>query len=40
MSTLQNEIMLENLFEEIAEEFPNHSEEEITAICLERLWDA
>ena len=40
MSTLQNEIALENLFDELWEEFPNRSEEEITAIALERLWDA
>ena len=40
MSTLQNEIALENLFDELCEELPNRSEEEITAIALERLWDA
>ncbi len=39
MSSLRNEALLENLFDEVCEEFPNNSEETNTAIAKQRFED-
>ncbi len=39
MSCLQNEAILETLFDEVCEEFPNNSEETNTAIAKQRFED-
>mgnify|MGYP001253139573 FL=1 len=40
MSSIQNERLLETLFEEVCEEFPNNTEDENTAIAYQRFEDA
>jgi len=37
MSTIQNEIILENIFDEVCEEFPNNSEEINASIAQQRF---
>ena len=37
MSVLQNEIILENLFEEVLEEFPNNTQDENEKIARQRF---
>ena len=39
MSTLHHESILETLFEEVCEEFPNNSEETNAAIAQQRFED-
>ena len=39
MSVLQNEIILENLFEEVLEEFPNNTQDENEVIARQRFED-
>ena len=39
MSCLQNEALLETLFDEVCEEFPNNSEETNAAITQQRFED-
>ena len=39
MSCLQNESILETLFEEVCEEFPNNSEETNATIAQQRFED-
>ena len=39
MSTIQNEIILENIFDEVCEEFPNNSEEINASIAQQRFED-
>ena len=40
MSSIQNERLLETLFEEVCEEFPNNTEDENTTIPYQRFEDA
>ena len=37
MSCLQNEMILETLFDEVCEEFPTYSEEQLETITRERF---
>ena len=37
MSSLRNEALLETLFEEVCEEFPNNTEDENTSIAYQRF---
>ena len=39
MSVLQNEMILENLFEEVLEEFPNNTQDENEKIARQRFED-
>jgi len=39
MSVLQNEMILENLFEEVLEEFPNNTQDENEQIARQRFED-
>jgi len=39
MSTLQNEVLLENIFDEVCEEFPNNTEEQNASIAQQRFED-
>ena len=39
MSTLQNEVLLETLFDEVCEEFPNNTEEQNASIAQQRFQD-
>jgi len=39
MSVLQNEMILENLFEEVLEEFPNYTQDENEQIARQRFED-
>ena len=39
MSCLQNEIILENLFEEVLEEFPNNTQDQNEQIARQRFED-
>ena len=39
MSTLQNEMLLESLFDEVCEEFPNNTEEQNASIAQQRFED-
>ncbi len=37
MSCIQNEMILESLFDEVCEEFPTYSEEQLETITRERF---
>jgi len=39
MSCLQNEVLLETIFDEVCEEFPNNSEEINASIAQQRFED-
>ncbi len=39
MSCLQNEIILENIFDEVSEEFPTLSQDELERITYQRFED-
>jgi len=39
MSTLQNEMILESIFDEVCEEFPNMNEQQQTEITKQRFED-
>ena len=39
MSCLQNEVLLENIFDEVCEEFPNNTEEQNASIAQQRFED-
>ena len=39
MSCLQNEVLLESLFDEVCEEFPNNTEEQNASIAQQRFQD-
>ena len=39
MSCIQNEMILESLFDEVCEEFPNYDQKQLEAITMERFED-
>ena len=39
MSYLQNEVLLENIFDEVCEEFPNNTQEQNESIAQQRFED-
>jgi len=39
MSCLQNEVLLENIFDEVCEEFPNNTQEQNESIAQQRFED-
>ena len=39
MSCIQNEIILENIFDEVCEEFPNNTQEQNESIAQQRFED-